>query len=70
VFKVIRDKFADTKAFSRETVKDRYFLVKKHDRVGRMADTLEYSNVALPINRFAPELLAELQSSIGNSIIL
>ncbi|MBN8445762.1 MAG: bifunctional isocitrate dehydrogenase kinase/phosphatase [Gammaproteobacteria bacterium] len=68
VFKVIRDKFADTKAFSRETVKDRYFLVKKHDRVGRMADTLEYSNVALPINRFAPELLAELQSSIGNSM--
>ena len=26
----------------------KYLLVKQHDRVGRMADTLEYSNVALP----------------------
>ena len=68
VFKVIRDKFADSKAFGRDTVKDRYFLVKKHDRVGRMADTMEYSYVALPKNRFAPELLAELEQSIGGSL--
>ena len=41
-------------------LKDRYLLVKHHDRVGRMADTLEYSDVALPLARFSPALLAEL----------
>lgn len=68
VFKVIRDRFSDTKAFGRETVKDRYFLVKKHDRVGRMADTMEYSDVALPKHRFDPALLAELSETIAGSL--
>jgi isocitrate dehydrogenase kinase/phosphatase len=68
VFKVIRDKFAPSKEFDRATVKARYLLVKKHDRVGRMADTLEYSDVALPKNRFTPELLQELTSTIGQSL--
>jgi isocitrate dehydrogenase kinase/phosphatase len=68
VFKVIRDRFADTKAFGRDTVKQRYLLVKKHDRVGRMADTMEYSDVALPLQKFSAELLAELTSSIAGSI--
>ncbi|HSG52427.1 MAG TPA: bifunctional isocitrate dehydrogenase kinase/phosphatase [Rheinheimera sp.] len=68
VFKVIRDKFAPSKEFGRDTVKARYLLVKKHDRVGRMADTLEYSYVALPKQRFSAELLAELQQSIGESL--
>lgn len=70
VFKVIRDKFADTKPFGRDTVKRRYHLVKTHDRVGRMADTLEYSDVALPKNRFSGELLAELQQSIAGSLLI
>ena len=68
VFKVIRDKFAPSKEFGRATVKARYLLVKKHDRVGRMADTLEYSDVALPKNRFTPELLQELIATIGGSL--
>jgi isocitrate dehydrogenase kinase/phosphatase len=68
VFKVIRDKFAPSKEFGRDTVQARYFLVKKHDRVGRMADTLEYSYVALPKSRFAPDLLNELQHVIGESL--
>lgn len=68
VFKVIRDKFAPTKEFGRDTVKERYLLVKKHDRVGRMADTMEYSDVALPLNRFSPELLDELKQSIAGSM--
>lgn len=68
VFKVIRDKFAPSKEFDRATVKARYLLVKKHDRVGRMADTLEYSDVALPKSRFTPELLQELSDTIGQSM--
>ena len=35
-------------------------MVKEIDRVGRMADTLEFKNLALPRDRFAPELLEQL----------
>ena len=41
VFKIIKDKFGPNKDFNREYVRKKYLLVKKHDRVGRMADTLE-----------------------------
>jgi len=61
VFKVIKDHFAPPKETTREQVQAKYLLVKQHDRVGRMADTLEYSDVALPLARFDDELLAELR---------
>jgi isocitrate dehydrogenase kinase/phosphatase len=61
VFKVIKDFFPEQKETTRELVKRKYLLVKQHDRVGRMADTLEYSNVAFPRERFDDELLAELK---------
>jgi isocitrate dehydrogenase kinase/phosphatase len=61
VFKLIRDRFAPPKEIDRQTVIDRYLMVKLHDRVGRMADTLEYSLVALPLERFDPALLLELK---------
>ena len=62
VFKLIKDSFPATKKTTREQIKGKYRLVKRHDRVGRMADTLEYSKVALPLARFEPELLAEMQA--------
>jgi len=68
VFKVIRDHFAPPKEMDRQTVKDKYQLVKYHDRVGRMADTLEYSLVALPLERFAPDLVEELKAQAASSI--
>ena len=61
VFKVIKDFYPPQKETTRELIKSKYLLVKQHDRVGRMADTLEYSNVAFPRARFEDELLAELQ---------
>ncbi len=61
VFKIIRDWFDPPKDSDPRRVKEKYLLVKYHDRVGRLADTLEYSNVALPLSRFDPALLAELQ---------
>jgi isocitrate dehydrogenase kinase/phosphatase len=48
VFKVIKDFYPPQKDTTREQIKGKYLLVKQHDRVGRMADTLEYSNVAFP----------------------
>jgi isocitrate dehydrogenase kinase/phosphatase len=68
VFKVIRDHFAPPKEMDRQTVKDKYLLVKLHDRVGRMADTLEYSLVALPLERFDPALVEELKREAGSII--
>src|SRR5256886_3102240 len=62
VFKVIRDKIAPSKETTPDKVKEKYLLVKHHDRVGRMADTLEYSDVAFPRARFTPELIAELNA--------
>jgi isocitrate dehydrogenase kinase/phosphatase len=61
VFKVIKDNFPPQKDITREQVQGKYLLVKNHDRVGRMADTLEYSNVAFPRQRFEDELVAELK---------
>ena len=61
VFKVIKDFYPDQKETTREIIKSKYLLVKQHDRVGRMADTLEYSNVAFPRERFEDELVAELK---------
>ncbi|MDE2504305.1 MAG: bifunctional isocitrate dehydrogenase kinase/phosphatase, partial [Burkholderiales bacterium] len=61
VFKVIKDFYPPQKETTREQIKGKYLLVKRHDRVGRMADTLEYSNVAFPRQRFEDELVAELR---------
>ena len=61
VFKIIKDVISPPKETDRQQVKDKYLLVKYHDRVGRMADTLEYKDVALPRDRFRPELLDELR---------
>jgi isocitrate dehydrogenase kinase/phosphatase len=62
VFKLIKDVFGGSKEVDRETVKRKYWLVKRHDRVGRMSDTLEFSNVAFPRSRFTAELIEELRT--------
>ena len=61
VFKVIKDYYPPQKDTTRELIKSKYLLVKQHDRVGRMADTLEFSNVAFPRARFEQELIDEIQ---------
>ena len=61
VFKVIKDYYPPQKDTTREMIKSKYLLVKQHDRVGRMADTQEYSEVAFPRARFDDELIAEIE---------
>lgn len=68
VFKIIKDKFSPSKNMTKKDVKGKYRLVKLHDRIGRMADTMEYSEVAFPKDRFSPELLEEL-TKVASSII-
>ena len=61
VFKVIKDYYPPQKDTTREQIKGKYLLVKQHDRVGRMADTLEYSEVGFPRERFDDALIAEIE---------
>ncbi|OGA73336.1 MAG: bifunctional isocitrate dehydrogenase kinase/phosphatase [Betaproteobacteria bacterium RIFCSPLOWO2_12_FULL_65_14] len=68
VFKLIRDRFAPPKDIERQAVMDKYLMVKLHDRVGRMADTLEYSLVALPLARFDPALVEELKRECASIV--
>ena len=61
VFKLIKDFYPPQKDTTREKIKSKYLLVKQHDRVGRMADTLEYSGVGFPRDRFEDDLIAEIE---------
>ena len=63
VFKLIRDNIRKD-GMTHEIVKKKYHMVKMHDRIGRMADTWEYSQVALPKNRCTPALLKELRQEV------
>lgn len=60
VFKVIRDKFGPTKNFGRQHVIDCYRLVFMHDRVGRLADAMEYEYLEFDKSKFSEEALHEL----------
>jgi isocitrate dehydrogenase kinase/phosphatase len=68
VFKLIKDNFPPPKDTTREKIQDKYQLVKRHDRLGRMADTLEYSSVALPLSRLDHALLRELEREAPSMI--
>ncbi len=67
VFKVIRDRFGYPKTISRQDVLDKYKLVSKHDRAGRLIDTQEFKNLEFPVDRFSEELLQELASEAGKT---
>jgi isocitrate dehydrogenase kinase/phosphatase len=68
VFKVIKDVFGASKEVDHATVKRKYQLVRQVDRVGRMADTLEYSYAALPKARFSATLLEELYQQVPSQL--
>lgn len=69
VFKIIKDRFDPPKDMTRAVVQEKYHLVSRHDRVGRMADTQEFSHFRFPLARFSPELLAELQKVAPSQLI-
>ncbi|EIP89730.1 bifunctional isocitrate dehydrogenase kinase/phosphatase protein [Burkholderia humptydooensis MSMB43] len=68
VFKMIKDHFPPPKETTREQIMGKYLLVKRHDRLGRMADTLEYSSVALPLARLDDALVRELEKEVPSLI--
>ncbi len=70
VFKVIRDRFAEPKSTSRREVMDRYQLVFRHDRAGRLIDAQEFEHLKFDQERFSQLLLNELLASAPSSVRL
>ncbi|MEX2513698.1 MAG: bifunctional isocitrate dehydrogenase kinase/phosphatase [Cyclobacteriaceae bacterium] len=66
VFKLIKDHFEPPKSMTRQQVKEKYKLVGLHDRVGRMADTHEFENFQLPLDRMDPDLIKELKNTTNS----
>jgi isocitrate dehydrogenase kinase/phosphatase len=68
VFKVIRDRFDYPKTTTRRDVMQRYQLVFKHDRAGRLVDAQEFEHLAFSRDRFPRELLDDLCARCGDTI--
>ena len=68
VFKIIRDNFGYPKTISKEEVQNKYKLVSRHDRAGRLIDTQVFRNLEFPLNRFGDDLLEELLSEAAGTV--
>ncbi|HLS80446.1 MAG TPA: bifunctional isocitrate dehydrogenase kinase/phosphatase [Steroidobacter sp.] len=68
VFKIIRDRFPYPKNVLREEVLQKYELVFKHDRAGRLVDAQEFKRLKFPTARFCEEVLAELRAEAANTV--
>ncbi|HEY4366318.1 MAG TPA: bifunctional isocitrate dehydrogenase kinase/phosphatase [Steroidobacteraceae bacterium] len=69
VFKIIRDRFAYPKNVLREEVLQKYELVFKHDRAGRLVDAQEFKRLSFPRARFSEALIEELKSEAANTVL-
>jgi isocitrate dehydrogenase kinase/phosphatase len=68
VFKIIKDRFAQPKRTTRQTVLDKYRLVFKHDRAGRLVDAQEFEHLEFACERFNPALLQELRDTAPGTV--
>jgi isocitrate dehydrogenase kinase/phosphatase len=68
VFKIIRDRFAYPKNVLREEVLQKYELVFKHDRAGRLVDAQEFKRLKFPRTRFSDAVLEELRNEAANTV--
>jgi isocitrate dehydrogenase kinase/phosphatase len=68
VFKVIRDRFAYPKTVVRRDVLDKYQLVFKRDRAGRLVDAQEFRLLKFHRDRFERPLLEELLNECSETV--
>ncbi|HET7292972.1 MAG TPA: bifunctional isocitrate dehydrogenase kinase/phosphatase [Vicinamibacteria bacterium] len=68
VFKVIRDRFPEPKDITRTGVMEKYELVFRHGRAGRLVDAQEFEHLRLPRSRFSARALDELLGSAAGSV--
>ncbi len=69
VFKVIRDRFGAPKQITRDRVMNRYRLVFRHDRAGRLVDAQEYEHLSFAADRFDANLLDQLLESCARTVV-
>jgi isocitrate dehydrogenase kinase/phosphatase len=70
VIKVIKDRFPSPKRTTRGEVRERYRLVFRVDRAGRLVDAQEYEHLSFDATRFSDDVLELLTSECGRSIEL
>ncbi len=70
VFKVIRDRFEYPKTTTRREVMDKYALVFKHDRAGRLVDAQEFEHMRFPRARFSEPLIRELLDNAPSMVAI
>jgi isocitrate dehydrogenase kinase/phosphatase len=68
VFKLIRDRFDRPKATSRREVMEKYELVFRHDRAGRLVDAQVFEHLKFETCNFSARLLAEMAREAGNTV--
>ncbi len=68
VFKVIRDQFAPPKTVKRRDVLERYEMVFRHDRAGRLIEALEFRQLRIRKARFSNPVLTELLEQCSRNV--
>ena len=68
VFKVIRDTFPPPKKTTRSGIIERYELVSRADRAGRLIDAQNFQHLSFPRNRFSEGLLSELLAQASKTV--
>lgn len=68
VFKVVRDRFPPQKSVTPRQVAERYQLVARHDRAGRLVQALRFHDLRFPADRFSAEVLEELLSEAARTV--
>jgi isocitrate dehydrogenase kinase/phosphatase len=68
VFKLIRDRFGEPKKMTRDHVVNRYRLVFRHDRAGRLVDAQEFEHLEFDADRFEPTLLNMLTEACSRVV--
>jgi isocitrate dehydrogenase kinase/phosphatase len=69
VFKMIRDRFEHPKKTSYEYIRDRYDLVFRHDRAGRLVDAQEFDHLKFARKRFSSNLMEEFREKAPNAFM-
>ncbi|KAA3637173.1 MAG: bifunctional isocitrate dehydrogenase kinase/phosphatase [Armatimonadetes bacterium] len=68
VFKVVRDRFPPQKSVTPRQVAERYQLVARHDRAGRLVEAQRFHDLKLPADRFSSEVLEDLLSEASRTV--
>jgi isocitrate dehydrogenase kinase/phosphatase len=68
VFKVIRNRIPAIKPITPRDVRDKYRLVFRHDRAGRLVEAQEFEHLEFDRGRFAADLVEEFARDAGETV--